>query len=82
MATYDELRTVLQHHHAAILDELHVRQANMWIPVDGKGLRIHVSADAPAGSAFPEHVSVRLHDGRLIDVPLEVTTDYQRAELR
>ena len=76
-ATFDDLTEVLREQSEAIMKTLNVTKANMFIPTDGQGLRIHVSIPVNRPGKCPEQIELRLNDGTDVVVPLEIIEDYQ-----
>ncbi len=76
-ATFNDLTEVLREQSEAIKQKLNVDRANMFIPTDGKGLRIHVSVPKGCPDGLPEHIEMRLNDGTDVDVTLEISKDFQ-----
>lgn len=81
-ATFSDLTEVLREQSNIIQERLSVGQANMSIPTDGKGLRIHVSVPQDAPNGLPEKIEMRLSDGSDVEVPLEVTKDFRPYRLK
>lgn len=81
-ATFNDLTEVLREQSEAIKQKLNVAHANMFIPTDGKGLRIHVSVPQACPDSLPEQIEMRLNDGTEVDVPLEISKDFQSFEPR
>jgi hypothetical protein len=79
-ATFDDLTEVLREQSEAIKNTLNVTKANMFIPTDGQGLRIHVSVPRGDSGKWPEQIELRLNDGTEVVVPIEIIEDYQPVE--
>jgi hypothetical protein len=79
-ATFDDLTEVLREQSEAIMKTLNVTKANMFIPTDGQGLRIHVSIPGNRPGKWPEQIELRLNDGTEVVVPIEIIEDYQPVE--
>jgi len=79
-ATFDDLTEVLRDQSEAIKNTLNVTKANMFIPTDGHGLRIHISIPGGHPGKWPEEIELRLNDGTDVAVPLEIAEDYQPIE--
>ncbi len=81
-ATYEDLSEVLRDQSDAIQQTLNVDRANMFIPTDGKGLRIRVSVPQDSPEDLPEQIEMCLTDGTDVDVPLEISRDFQPVKPR
>lgn len=81
-ATFNELAEIVRDQSSVIQEKLSVEQANMFIPTDGKGLRIRVSVPKDAPDDLPERLEMSLRDGDDVEVPLEITKDFQPFGLR
>ncbi len=81
-ATFNDLAEVLREQSHAIQKRLNVSRANMFVPTDGKGLRIHVSVPRDCPDSLPGQIEMRLKDGTEVDVPLEISKDFQPFEPR
>jgi len=81
-ATFSDLTEILREQSEAIQEKLNVASANMFIPTDGKGLRIRVSVPHDCPDDLPEELEMRLNDGTDVDVPLDISKDFRPFEPR
>jgi hypothetical protein len=78
-ATADHLLLILREHALELRERLGVREVQFSLPTDGKGFRIKVSVRRGMKSDLPRRIEFELDD-RIIDVPLEISEDFQDYE--
>lgn len=75
-ATYQQLREIIEDSDS-LISELELTNANLYIPTDGKGLRICVSG--PKGQCSPgtKMLTRKLKDGETVAVQIEIHDDFR-----
>lgn len=75
-ATFNEMRTIISEQGRELAERLHVPDAQMSIPTDGRGLRIRMAVrkNQPHRPAADVELSV---NGNTVVVPVEFVEDYQ-----
>ena len=75
--TFREISEVVREQQAKIQEELGVSKTNMFIPTDGKGLRLRICVPDDSPDDLPEEIEMCLADGSNVVIPLEITRDFR-----
>ena len=79
-ATAAEINTVLREQSPRFLQFLELREAQLSIPVDGKGLRVKVSVRKGERPAYVGKVAWKIGE-ETVAIPLEIVEDYEEYSL-
>ena len=75
-ATANEITAILRNQSSRFLRELQLEDAQLSIPVDGKGLRVKVSVRKGETRSIANSVTWRI-DEKQVTIPIEVAEDYE-----
>ncbi len=76
-ATYDQIRAILRDHRDKFEEALGpLGNYQLCVPTDGNGLRVRVAFRPDVESRAPESIRV-FFEGETVEIPLEVSEDYQ-----
>ncbi len=79
-ATAAEINAVLREQSPRFLQFLELREAQLSIPVDGKGLRVKVSVRKGERPAYVGKVAWKIGE-ETVAIPLEIAEDYEEYSL-
>ena len=75
--SYQQLAELVEKDTELLLEALELSEALFFIPTDGKGLRIRVSAIPAECSSETKTVKVELPNKESVDVEFEIVDDYE-----
>jgi len=79
-ATAGELLQILRTYSHELQRRLHLPEAQFSLPTDGRGLRIKVSVRPHRHADLPNRIMFEM-GGAILEIPLEVSEDFQDYEL-